>query len=733
MQKNIRKLVVSAAIALMSVNPIYASSMELNYDGKKHEYNLPPITLYINNEEVKTEIMPPVQIDGRVLVPGREVFEPLGAAVEWKSYERKIYVSYKDSLMILEPDNDQVWLDGKQIKLDVPAKIINEKIMVPLRFIGENLGFDVKWVSDGERAVYITEGTSKPGGDNPAPLPEEKPETKPETKPEEPETKPETKPESKPTPIEPSAKNRLKNVIDGIKEFYEGKSTSLTVDTSVKSYNMTTIDKASVIGGNTEAVCMIEASTPISEIEVSKSEGKVIIDILNSKNRLASTVQVGSNNFVKQIRTSQFTSDTTRVVLDLKSGAEAFVSLSDDRTGINIQLSKEELSALAIGEDAKGEYLGIEGLMPSQMKVVEDQVNRQVVVTLLNTTLNDDVAWKRIKGYYMDQVYATQKGNNVEITISLQDDVKFTYTVETIKGNTIIRIDKPLFEYIDYVGGNRPTIEVTMPEAFNLKDITVSDLYNENKIIIDLGKNYGSELKTGRWDIGDTIVGAVSIDNGNTTRIIIEEKMIRAANLEKNGQNLTIELVAPKEKYEQIIVLDAGHGGSDSGSTGNGIKEKDVNLNQAKAIKDYIEQNSNIKVYMTREEDVYPGLRDRTNLANQIEADMFISVHNNSFNTESKGTEVLYYPSTTDPRSKTMAEIALKHIVEECGTYNRGVKSRPDLVVLNTSKMPAILLEGAFISNPTEAALLNSATFTQSYGKAVGNAILEMFQTLSFR
>ena len=466
MQKNIRKLVVSAAIALMSVNPIYASSMELNYDGKKHEYNLPPITLYINNEEVKTEIMPPVQIDGRVLVPGREVFEPLGAAVEWKSYERKIYVSYKDSLMILEPDNDQVWLDGKQIKLDVPAKIINEKIMVPLRFIGENLGFDVKWVSDGERAVYITEGTSKPGGDNPAPLPEEKPEQKPETKPEEPETKPETKPESKPTPIEPSAKNRLKNVVDGIKEFYEGKSTSLTVDTSVKSYNMTTIDKANVIGGNSEAVCMIEASTPISEIEVSKSEGKVIIDILNSKNRLASTVQVGSNNFVKQIRTSQFTSDTTRVVLDLKSGAEAFVSLSDDRTGINIQLSKEELSALAVGEDAKGEYLGIEGLMPSQMKVVEDQVNRQVVVTLLNTTLNDDVEWKRIKGYYMDQVYATQKGNNVEITISLQDDVKFTYTVETIKGNTLIRIDKPLFEYIDYVGGNRPTIEVTMPEEY---------------------------------------------------------------------------------------------------------------------------------------------------------------------------------------------------------------------------------------------------------------------------
>ena len=57
----------------------------------------------------------------------------------------------------------------------------------------------------------------------------------------------------------------------------------------------------------------------------------------------------------------------------------------------------------------------------------------------------------------------------------------------------------------------------------------------------------------------------------------------------------------------------------------------------------------------------------------------------------------------------------------------------PDLVVLNTSKMPAILLEGAFISNPTEAALLASSSFNQTYARAVGNAIIEMFNTISFR
>lgn len=731
MQKTTKKLVLSTVIALMSVSPIYASSMELTYDGKRHQYNLPPITLYINGEEKKTEIMPPVQIDERVLVPAREVFEPLGAAVEWKSYERKIYVSYKDSLMILEPDNDEVWLDGKNVQLDVPAKIINDKIMVPLRFIGENIGLEVKWVGGDERAVYVSEGSTKPdGGNNPEPLPETKPEVTPEPEPT-PDPVPEEKPESKPTPILPAIGNKLENAVDGIKQFYEGDSTGLVVDKAAASYNMTTIDRATVLGGRNDATCMIEASTPISDFEVSRSEGKLIIDIKNSKNQLGSTVQVASNSYVKQIRTSQFAADKTRVVLDLTSGAEALVSLSDDRTDIIIQLSKEEIPALAVGEDLKGEYLGIQGFAPSQMTIEENA--SQLIVTLPNTSLVEDVEWNRVRGNYIDSVYATESGNNVKITINLQDDVKFTHTTEIVKENTIIRFSKPLFEFIEYTGEYRPSFEITMPTSFSISDITVDDRYREKKLVIDLGDNYSSQFSEGKWTIGDSAVSTLTVENRTTTRFIIEEQTIRAVNLSKKDDKLVIELVKPKEKYGKILVLDAGHGGTDGGSSGNGVVEKTVNLTQTLAIMNYIQANSDIKIYMTREEDTYPGLRDRTNMANEIEADMFVSVHNNSHTATSKGTEVLYYPSTTDGRSKQMAQIALDHIIAECGTYNRGVKSRPDLVVLNTSKMPAILLEGAFISNPTEAALLASSSFNQTYARAVGNAIIEMFNTISFR
>ncbi|MEG1703961.1 MAG: N-acetylmuramoyl-L-alanine amidase family protein [Niameybacter sp.] len=737
MKKTTKKLVLSTVIALISVSPIYASSMELTYDGKKHQYTLPPIALYINNNEVKPEIMPPVQIDGRVLVPAREVFEPLGAAVEWKSYERKIYVSYNESLMILEPDKDEVWLDGETVTLDVPAKIINGKIMVPLRFIGENIGLSVKWVGGDERAVYVAEGSTQPDqGANPTPLPEPTPNPEPTPEPEptpNPEPLPEEKPESVPTPVLPAVQNKLENAVDGIKQFYQGDSNSLIVDAATAPYNMTTIDRASVVGGRYDALCMIQASTPITGIEVSKSEGKVIIDIANSKNNLGATVQVASNNFVKQMRTSQFNTSTTRVVLDLASGAEALVSLSEDRKEILVQLSQEMVSALAVGEDLKGEYVGIEGFAPSQMQVKEDVEEGQIVVILLNTRLKNDVEWKRIKGDYIDRVYATEVGNNVEITIDMQEGMNFTHTIDMVKGNTLVRIDKPLFEFIEYTGGYSPTFKLTMPGRFDIDDVEVKDLYREKKLIIDLGDNYSEVFSDGVWTINDQTVKSLTVENRTTTRFIIDEQVIKAVNLKQEGDKLVVELVKPKEKYEQIIVLDAGHGGKDGGSSGNGVREKDINLTQTLAIAKYIEQNSDIKIYFTREDDTYPELRDRTNMSNEIEADMFISVHNNSHNATSKGTEVLYYPSTTDTRSKVMAQIALEHILAECGTYNRGIKSRPDLVVLNTSKMPAILLEGAFISNPTEASLLKNETFNANYARAVGNAVIEMFATLSFR
>ena len=143
-----------------------------------------------------------------------------------------------------------------------------------------------------------------------------------------------------------------------------------------------------------------------------------------------------------------------------------------------------------------------------------------------------------------------------------------------------------------------------------------------------------------------------------------------------------------------------------------------------------LEQDPSIKVYTTREADVYPSLQFRTQLANEIGADLFVSFHNNSAGAAANGSETLYYPSANNTTSKEMAQIVQDNIIKYCGTNNRGIKPRADLYVLRTSNMPAILIEAGFISNAQEANIINSESFINNFSQAVYEGIVESFNLL---
>lgn len=182
-----------------------------------------------------------------------------------------------------------------------------------------------------------------------------------------------------------------------------------------------------------------------------------------------------------------------------------------------------------------------------------------------------------------------------------------------------------------------------------------------------------------------------------------------------------------------VLCLDAGHGGSDSGATGNGLKEKNLTLAIVLAAKKYFDADSRFKVYYTRTSDTYPTLSARYNMANTKSSDLFVSVHINSFTATSQGSETLYNPNrltATEKNSITSKELATtmqKYMVSATGFRNRGLVSRTDLAVLNGTKMPACLLEFGFITNKTEALSMKSGT--TRYGKAVYDGIVNLCKT----
>ncbi len=219
------------------------------------------------------------------------------------------------------------------------------------------------------------------------------------------------------------------------------------------------------------------------------------------------------------------------------------------------------------------------------------------------------------------------------------------------------------------------------------------------------------------------------------------------------------------------VMIDAGHGGHDTGSIGpKGLREKDVVLDVSKRLGSLIENKIGAEVLYTRADDRFLELRQRTAVANREEVDLLVSVHANSAkNRNVRGVETYYLNFTTDPWALQVAsrenaaanrsvhelqdllsKIALKDKIDESrefatrmqtavysgladstkGLKNRGVRQAPFMVLVG-AKMPAILVEIGFISNPTDEKLLRQESYRQQIAEHVFAGLESYVGTLS--
>jgi N-acetylmuramoyl-L-alanine amidase len=168
------------------------------------------------------------------------------------------------------------------------------------------------------------------------------------------------------------------------------------------------------------------------------------------------------------------------------------------------------------------------------------------------------------------------------------------------------------------------------------------------------------------------------------------------------------------------IVLDAGHGGTDSGAVGNGLREKDLTLNIVKKIDDMLKDYEGVEIIYTRTNDRFIELSERAAIANRAKADFFLSVHINA----GGGTGFESYIFNGNVSAKTIAYQNVIHgeIMKAIGGVRDRGKKRANYAVLRETKMPAILTENLFIDNANDAEKLKSDQFLQqiAYGHVIG-------------
>ncbi|MGH9352064.1 MAG: N-acetylmuramoyl-L-alanine amidase [Terriglobia bacterium] len=218
------------------------------------------------------------------------------------------------------------------------------------------------------------------------------------------------------------------------------------------------------------------------------------------------------------------------------------------------------------------------------------------------------------------------------------------------------------------------------------------------------------------------------------------------------------------------IVIDPGHGGHDTGTIGpTGLEEKNVVLDVALRLRKLIERKMGCQVIMTRSTDTFIPLEERTAIANEYGADLFVSIHANaSQDPAARGVEVYYLNFTSDPEALQIAarenatsqesvyqlqslikKIALSEKIDESREFaqivdtrlvrrlddtggaerDRGVKKAP-FVVLIGANMPSILAEISFLSNPHDERLLRERAFRQQIAQGLYNGIVRYANSL---
>lgn len=173
---------------------------------------------------------------------------------------------------------------------------------------------------------------------------------------------------------------------------------------------------------------------------------------------------------------------------------------------------------------------------------------------------------------------------------------------------------------------------------------------------------------------------------------------------------------------EWTVVLDAGHGGKDVGTNSGKIYEKDINLNVTRLIQEMLEEQG-VNVVMTRDKDTFLKLQERVDLANEEDADLFVSIHCNSYEDDAsiKGMDCYY------PEGSELGEEYAKYIMEVVETC-KDIKSRgyreETYYVTEHSEAPAVLIELGFMTNASECKKLNSESYQQLLAEELSAGIL---------
>lgn len=663
-------LLTTLALGLLGATTVYGEQvkMDLFYNGKHHAYAAKEVKIEIDGKAMVPKDMPAVIIDGRTMLPMRQIAQELGCEVNWNEAAKQIYVMRGSDIIVFTVDSKTGYENGKEFTMDVPATIVNDRTMLPVRALADALHLNIKW-DDPNRIVSIQSGDTV----------------------------------VKDEPKAPESGQTTAGILTGIQT------------PSAKDADQT---------------FTIQADGPMGRYEKTfVDDQKIVLDFYGAKSSLPGEITKTNSDIVTGIRTATHENNGdsfTRVVFDLSGKKKYEVTQSADKKNITISFGKTTVDKISAVHSQNKDIITIGGTGSFGASVAMTADPQKIIVTIPNcqSNLSDKINTDELQ-YVLDGKVDTSKGNTVELVLAVEDLVQYSYREET--QNLILEIYPTTLKNMRY-DKNANVLYLDKKDKIDTGSVKFEDHYLDGYFDVTLPGDYESDYGYGTYDVKGTVVEniEVSTKGGNTT-FRFKQNRISAYEVTDEGDSYAIRVKNPKEVYDKVLLLDAGHGGKDPGTSGNGMQEKNLNLTIAQKIAQKL-QGSGIKVYMTRDSDVYPENSTRAKTANDI-ADLMVSIHMNSGPETANGTETLYQVHANDNgarlTSKQLAEILQGKVVSATGNTNRGAKLWTDVLILNRTTVPAVIVEVIFITNTGDALKISNPAYQDQVAQAIADGIQE--------
>lgn len=693
-------------------------ALQLSYDNQNVNYTGVSGRVSVDGSNVNVTNMPSIIMGNTAMIQAYRVFyNHLGVDYRYNKSTKKLTFIKGDITLEMELDSSLAYINGQVVDCKMAPKLVKnletnvEAVLVPGQFVSQALGYDYKWNSD-KKISEIT-STDKVGvkpnivissGSSATPIQN--------------------------NPVQYFTWKQSTSIPSSLEEAKEAWSLSKTL-TNPEAYFSSLIGIQNLVTTNETSIVQLQFTNPFSKV-TSSQEGTTIT--LELENTYSNTNQLGFHNDLLQDAKIEYdpSSMKTKVIITTKAENTNYkLVASEDNSSIFITVYPNYLTDISANRDINGRsILSLTGLTALQPKVTEDQDNFYIQLDLTKNNIGDLVySAKETSKSSLDHVILQAPADNSSFLIVHKPSKDATYQIKQEGATSTFYIGQDNIPVID-----NSVIHVTLPAGIAESKITDEDRYYKRQILLYLPGDHRKFFEQNPISNTHESVSSikVSYNSSNQTVITITTDKIQGYNYTVKDNILSLSVGQPSEFYDKIVLLDAGHGGYDPGAIHGSAKEKNINYNVLNIYAKEAFKDSDIKVYFTRVDDTLIDLYDRADYSKETEADLFISVHcNAATNTAARGTSV-YYSSVNKGRgvtgltSKILASSLVNSLSASLGTKNLGTIDKA-FVVVRENTVPAVLIELAFLTNPSDKAKLVSSTYQKKAAQTIFNTVVNIF------